>query len=131
MTLGEVLDLLSQGERVEQRPLDAWSGPPAPSATLKPKAVAERGRTLSVDERLEARLTLPPGVGPVSLPGMDRAITEGARVVEALDTHVIRLLRRGAPQTIESVGPITRKRLHLASNDRSGNARGYPRTTAC
>ena len=46
--------------------------------TPKPAAVAERHRTLSVDEFLAARLTPPPGVGPVSLPDMDRAIAEGA-----------------------------------------------------
>jgi hypothetical protein len=46
--------------------------------TPKPAAVAERARTLSVDEFLAARLTPPPGVGPVSLQDMDRAIAEGA-----------------------------------------------------
>ena len=46
--------------------------------TPKPAAVTERGRTLSVDEFLAARLTPPPGVGPVSLEDMDRAIAEGA-----------------------------------------------------
>ena len=46
--------------------------------TPKPAAVAERRRTLSVDELLAARLTPPPGVGPVSLPDMERAIAEGA-----------------------------------------------------
>jgi hypothetical protein len=35
-------------------------------------------RKLTVDELLAARLTPPPGVGPVSLEDMDRAITEGA-----------------------------------------------------
>lgn len=46
--------------------------------TPKPAGVAERGRTLSVDEFLAARLTPPPGVGPVSLQDMERAIAEGA-----------------------------------------------------
>jgi hypothetical protein len=47
--------------------------------TPQPAVVAERGRTtLSVDEFLAARLTPPPGVGPVSLQDMDRAIAEGA-----------------------------------------------------
>jgi len=46
--------------------------------TPKPGAVTERARTLSVDEFLAARLTPPPGVGPVSLDDMDRAIAEGA-----------------------------------------------------
>lgn len=40
--------------------------------TPKPAAVAERGRKLSVDEFLAARLTPPPGVTPVSLEDMDR-----------------------------------------------------------
>lgn len=38
--------------------------------TPKPAVVAER--KLSVDELLAARLTPPPGVGPVSLQDMDR-----------------------------------------------------------
>jgi len=46
--------------------------------TPKPPAVVERRRTLSVDEFLAARLTPPPGVGPVSLQDMDRAIADGA-----------------------------------------------------
>ena len=46
--------------------------------TPKPAAVAAPGGTLSVDEFLAARLTPPPGVGPVSLEDMDRAIAEGA-----------------------------------------------------
>ena len=46
--------------------------------TPQPAAVAERGRRLSVDEFLAARLTPPPGVGHVSLQDMDRAIAEGA-----------------------------------------------------
>jgi hypothetical protein len=46
--------------------------------TPKPAGVAERGRRLSVDEFLAARLTPPPGVAPVSLEDMDRAIAEGA-----------------------------------------------------
>ena len=46
--------------------------------TPKPAAVAERGRKLSVDEFLAARLTPSAGVGPVSLQDMERAIAEGA-----------------------------------------------------
>jgi hypothetical protein len=46
--------------------------------TPKAPAVAERGRKLTVDEFLAARLTPPPGVGPVTLQDMDRAIAEGA-----------------------------------------------------
>jgi hypothetical protein len=46
--------------------------------TPKPAAVAEREQKLSVDEFLAARLTPPPGVGPVSLQDMERAIAEGA-----------------------------------------------------
>ena len=44
--------------------------------TPKPAAVVERARTLSVDELLAARLSPPPGVGPVSLQDMDRAIAQ-------------------------------------------------------
>ena len=50
----------------------------AAEATPKPAAVAGPARTLGVDELLAARLTPPPGVGPVSLEDMDRAIAEGA-----------------------------------------------------
>jgi hypothetical protein len=46
--------------------------------TPKPATVSARTRTLSVDEFLAARLVPPPGVGPVSLEDMDRAIAEGA-----------------------------------------------------
>ncbi len=46
--------------------------------TPRPAAVAERERKLTVDEFLAARLTPPPGVRPVSLEDMDRAIAEGA-----------------------------------------------------
>ena len=40
--------------------------------------VLEGERKLTVDEFLAARLIPPPGVGPVSLQDMDRAIAEGA-----------------------------------------------------
>lgn len=46
--------------------------------TPKPAAVTERERKLTVDEFLAARLIPPPGVGPVTLQDMDRAIAEGA-----------------------------------------------------
>jgi len=46
--------------------------------TPKPTAVSERTHDLTVDEFFAARLTPPPGVGPVSLEDMDRAIAEGA-----------------------------------------------------
>lgn len=46
--------------------------------TPQPAAIAPRERKLTVDEFLAARLTPPPGVGPVSLQAMDRAIAEGA-----------------------------------------------------
>jgi len=47
-------------------------------ATAKPAAVSERAHALTVDQFLATRLTPPPGVGPVSLNGMDRAIAEAA-----------------------------------------------------
>jgi hypothetical protein len=46
--------------------------------TPKPAAVVERDRRLSLDEFLGARLTPPPGVEPVSLEDMARAVAEGA-----------------------------------------------------
>lgn len=44
----------------------------------KPPDVAERKRTISLDEFLAARVAPPSGVGPVNLEDMDRAIAEGA-----------------------------------------------------
>ena len=44
-----------------------------------PREVGARpGRRLTVDELLELRLTPPPGVGPVTLADMERAIGKGA-----------------------------------------------------
>jgi hypothetical protein len=40
--------------------------------------VVARRRTCTVDELLDARLTPPPGVGPVTLADIERAIEEGA-----------------------------------------------------
>lgn len=46
--------------------------------TPKPAAVTEGERKLTVDEFLGARLTPPPGLAPVTLHDMDRAIAHGA-----------------------------------------------------
>lgn len=59
------------GKRVELIALDA-------AATQAPRS------RLSVNELLAARIDLPPGVGPVSLEDMDRAIVEGALGHEVL-----------------------------------------------
>jgi hypothetical protein len=53
------------GKRVEIIALDA-----------APALVANR--ELSVDELMASRIKLPPGVGPLSLEDMERAIAEGA-----------------------------------------------------
>ena len=53
------------GKHVELIALDA-----APSPATE--------RKLTVDEFLASRIKLPPGVGPLSLEDMDRAIAEGA-----------------------------------------------------
>jgi hypothetical protein len=53
------------GKRVELIALDAAPG-----------LVSERA--LSVDELMASRIKLPPGVGPLSLEDMERAIAEGA-----------------------------------------------------
>ncbi len=57
---------------IERAALEAAEDTPTPAG------VADRGQRLSVDEFLAARLAPPPGVGPVSLQDMDRAIAEGA-----------------------------------------------------
>jgi len=57
---------------IEQARLEAAEDTP------KPTNVADRTRKLTVDDFLSARLTPPPGVGPVSVQDMDRAIAEGA-----------------------------------------------------
>ena len=59
------------GRRVELIALDA-----APAPAPRPK--------LTVDELLAARVELPPGVGPISLEDMERAIAEGALGHEVL-----------------------------------------------
>ncbi|WP_437720392.1 hypothetical protein [Sorangium sp. So ce861] len=53
------------GKHVE---LIAIEAPPAPAPERK----------LTVDELLTSRIKLPPGVGPLSLEDMERAIAEGA-----------------------------------------------------
>jgi hypothetical protein len=53
------------GKRVELIALDA-----------APALVSDRA--LSVDELMASRIKLPPGVGPLSLEDMERAIAEGA-----------------------------------------------------
>lgn len=53
------------GKRVELIALDAG---PAPGSE----------RALTVDELLASRIKLPPGIGPLSLEDMERAIAEGA-----------------------------------------------------
>lgn len=53
------------GKRVELIALDAASAPGS-------------DRTLTADELLASRIKLPPGIGPLSLEDMERAIAEGA-----------------------------------------------------
>ena len=57
---------------IEQATLEAAEDSPTPPV------IAAGWRRISLDEFLATRLTPPPGVGPVSLEDMDRAIAEGA-----------------------------------------------------
>ena len=45
----------------------------------RPDAPVRQDRKWTVDELLASRLAPPPGVGPVTLADMERAIAEGAR----------------------------------------------------
>lgn len=66
------LPLPERLQLIERASLEAAEDAPRPAAG------AGHGRALSAEEFLGARLTPPPGVGPVSLQDMDRAIAEGA-----------------------------------------------------
>jgi hypothetical protein len=60
---------------IRQREADEETSKPAP-AGASPES-SGLGRRLTVDELLAARLTPPPGVGPVSLGDIERAIKPG------------------------------------------------------
>jgi hypothetical protein len=66
------LPLSERLQLIERASLEAAEDSP------NPPAVAAGKRRISLDEFLAARLTPPPGVGPISLEDMDRAIAEGA-----------------------------------------------------
>ena len=88
--------------------------------TPKPAGVPERARTLSVDELLAARLAPPPGVGPVSLEDMDRAIAEGAS--GGMNPSAASLLRLMAdePDLVDQVCAVAyeaRRAAHLHAVD--------------
>ena len=78
-SIDEILATIRRLPLQERRRLIGQAANEAAEDTPKPAAVAEPARTPSVDELLAVRLTPPPGVGPVSLQDMDRAIAEGAR----------------------------------------------------
>ncbi len=65
--LEEILATIRQLPLPERLRLIERASIEAAEHTPKPAAVAVRGRALTVDEFLAARLTLPAGVGPVSL----------------------------------------------------------------
>jgi len=76
--LEEILETIRRLPLPERLRLIERASLEAAEDTPKPAAVAQRERRLSVDEFLATRLTPPPGVGPVSLQDMERAIAEGA-----------------------------------------------------
>src|SRR5437764_4025903 len=71
--------------------------------TPKPAAVAANEPKLSVDEVLAAPLTPPPGVGPVTLQGMDRAIAEGASDGRHASTASLLGLMNDEPDLVDQV----------------------------
>jgi len=77
--LEEILATIRQLPLPERLRLIERAAIEAAEDTPKPAAVAERGRALTVDEFLAARLTPPAGVGPASLQDIELAIAEGAR----------------------------------------------------
>ena len=86
--------------------------------TPKPAAVAEP--KLSVDEVLAARLTPPPGVGPVTLQDMDRAIAEGAGDEKRANTASLLGLMNDDPDLVDQVCSIAyeaRRTAHLRTVD--------------
>jgi len=88
--------------------------------TPKPAVVAERARTLSVDELLAARLTPPPGVGPVSLQDMDRAIAEGASGSRNASAASLLGLMADEPALVDQVCSLAyeaRRTAHLRAVD--------------
>jgi hypothetical protein len=74
--------------------------------TPKPAAVAAHEPKLSVDEVLSARLTPPPGVGPVTLQDMDRAIAEGASDGKHASTASLLGLMNDEPDLVDQVCSI-------------------------
>ena len=88
--------------------------------TPKPAAGVERARTLSVDELLAARLTPPPGVGPVSLQEMDRAIAEGASGIGDRQSCSLLGLMADEPDLVDQVCSLAygaRPTAHLRTVD--------------
>ena len=73
------------------------------AADCTPTTAAERPRKLSVDEFLAARLTRPPGVGPVSSEDMDRAIAEGASGRGNARANVLLGLMSDEPELVDQV----------------------------
>ena len=86
--------------------------------TPKPAAVAEP--KLSVDEVLAGRLTPSPGVGPVTLQDMDRAIAEGASDGRHASTASLLGLMNDDPDLVDQVCSIAyeaRRTAHLRTVD--------------
>ncbi|HVY29013.1 MAG TPA: hypothetical protein VHB79_20790 [Polyangiaceae bacterium] len=88
--------------------------------TPKPAAVASPEPRLSVDEVLAARLTPPPGVGPVTLQDMDRAIAEGPSDGERASPASLLGLMNDDPDLVDQVCSIAyeaRRTAHLRAVD--------------
>lgn len=77
-------------------------------------------RTLSVDELLAARLTPPPGVGPVSLQDMDEALAGGASGSRNANAASLLGLMADEPDLVDQVCSLAyegRRTAHLRAVD--------------
>ena len=92
----------------------------AAADTPKSAAVAANEPKLSVDEALVAGLTPPPGVGPVTLQDMDRAIADGASDGKHASTASLLGLMKDDPDLVDQVCSIAyeaRRSAHLRAVD--------------
>ena len=70
--------VVRNGRLVLDEPTNLADGTEVDVVVREPAAGVQRSRRLSVDDLLAARLVPPPGVGPVSLSDMAKAIAGGA-----------------------------------------------------
>jgi len=121
--MGSIYEILATIRRLplqERRRLIGQAANEAAEDTPKPAAVAEPARSPRVDELLAARLTPPPGVGPVSLQDMDRAIAEGASGTRNASAASLLELMADEPDLVDRVCSLAyemRRTAHLRAVD--------------